>query len=165
MASRFRALRDHEVATCVDGATRVLDLAAHVDDEHVVLVAEVDRGAGDTEAGDERGGPSLDQQLDLAQQRLGKGGEQVDAERLGGRLSGPPHLIGQLLRGHRRGPEAAEPAGLRHGRHQTVIGDTAHARQHHRVLDAEHVGQTGAHRRESNAPTWASSGRIAPLSL
>ena len=46
--------------------------------------------------------------LDLA----GQGGEQVDAERLGGELADLGHLLGQLVGAHRRGAERADAAGL-----------------------------------------------------
>ena len=50
-----------------------------------------------------------------------------------------------LLVAHGRGAEAAEPAGLGHRGDQRGVGHPAHAGQHDRVLDAEHVGEPGLH--------------------
>src|SRR5690606_31147033 len=88
VAARLRALGDHDVAAGGDRLDGVADLAAHVDDDEAVLVAQVDDVAGDTEAGDEGGGAPGDDVADLGLEVAGHGGQQVDAERLVGRL---PH--------------------------------------------------------------------------
>lgn len=106
-------------------------------------MALVDHLAGDAEPGDERGGATGDDVGDLGLEAARQGGEQVDAERLGGR---PPHggdLVAHLVVGHGRGPEAAEAAGLAHRRCEPVVGDAAHAGEHHGVLDLEGVGEPG----------------------
>lgn len=67
-------------------------------------------------------------------------GEEVDAERLLGPLSDPGRLAPQAPVVEGRGPEAAEPAGLRDGRDELVVGDAAHPRERHGVVDAEELG-------------------------
>ena len=42
VTARLGALGHHQVASRLDGAHGVLDLAAHADDDHVVAVAQVD---------------------------------------------------------------------------------------------------------------------------
>ena len=108
-------------------------------------MAEVDHLGRHAEAGDEHRGAALDDLLDLADQVPGHGGEQVDAERLVRGLADLGDLGHHPLVGHGRGAEAAEPSGLGHRGHQGGVGHAAHAGQHDRVVDAEHVGQSGLH--------------------
>ena len=56
VAAGLGALGHDEVAAGLDRGDGVADLAAHDDDEHVVVVAQVDDVAGDAEAGDEHRG-------------------------------------------------------------------------------------------------------------
>ena len=78
------ALGHDEVASGIDGTHRVLDLAAHADDDDVVAVAELDDLGRDPEPGHERRGAALDDHLDLLGHAAGHGGEEVDAEGLVG---------------------------------------------------------------------------------
>ena len=55
------ALGDDEVAPGVERAFGVFDLAAHRDDEHAVIVTELDDVRGHAESGHERAGAALDQ--------------------------------------------------------------------------------------------------------
>src|SRR5664280_2614520 len=77
------APRASDAAAGVERSPSVLDLAAHRDHQYVVLVAEVDDLARHAESGDERRGAALDEQLDVAQQVVGKGRQEVDAEGFG----------------------------------------------------------------------------------
>ena len=88
------ALGDDEVAAGLDRGDRVADLAAHVDHEDVVVVAQLDDLARHAERGDEHRHPLRDEVLDVGEHLGGQRGEQVDAERLRG--------SGLDLRGSRR---------------------------------------------------------------
>jgi hypothetical protein len=104
------ALGDHHVASGLERPPGVVHLSAHVDDQDVVLVAEVDHLGRNAESGDEDRGTSLDDLLDLPDQVSGHGGEQVDTEGLVRGLTDAGDLGHHLLVGHRRGAEAAEPS-------------------------------------------------------
>ena len=131
------ALRDDEVTSGRDRGDRVADLAAHRPDQDVVAVQEIDRLAGNAEAGHEHAGPALDHVVDLVLDLAGQRGEQVDPERLGGERPRLGHLFDHLVGSHRRRPERAEAARLAHRGREAVIGDTAHAGEHHGVFDVE----------------------------
>ena len=120
-------------------------LAAHAHHEHVAAVAELDDVAGHAEAGNEHGGPAVDDVGDLGHHVLRSGGEQIDAEGLVGALAHRRDLSVHLLVAHRRRAEAPEAPGLRHGGDEAVVGDASHAGQHHRVLDLQDIGQSRAH--------------------
>ena len=146
VASGLRALCDHEVAPGFDGSERVTDLPAHVGDEHAVLVAQLDRVAGDAQPGDEHRRALADQVLDVRHHLGGQRGEEVDTERLGRTLPHRTDLVDDLLGLHRRRTEAAEATRLRDRTDQAVVRHSAHPRQHHGVFDLEQVGQARAHR-------------------
>src|SRR6516225_5329378 len=65
VASRFGALGHDEVAPGLDRADSVFDLAAHADDDEIVLMTQVDDLCRHTEPGHERRGASRDDHLDL----------------------------------------------------------------------------------------------------
>ena len=100
------------------GPPGVVHLAAHVDDQDVVAVTEVDHLRRHAQAGHEDRGASFDDLLDLPDQVPGHGGEQVDPERLVRRLAYLGDLGHHPLVGHGRGSEATESSGLGHRRHQ-----------------------------------------------
>ena len=77
----LRALRDDEVTARFDRRDGVTHLAAHVDDEHVVLVAALDHLARHAERRHEDRDVLVDQHVDAVQHLRGQGGQQVDAER------------------------------------------------------------------------------------
>ena len=107
--ARLGALRDDEVATGLDGGDRMTHLAAHVDDEHVVAMAQVDDLARYAEPGDEDGRALRDEQLDVAQHVGRQGGEQVDAERVARQLLRLSDLVDHLVAGHRDAPRHPKP--------------------------------------------------------
>ena len=89
VAAGLGALGDDDVAAGLDRGDGVADLAAHVDDEHVAAVAEVDDVTGHAETGDEHRAATVDDVVDLGRHVPGRGGEQVDAERLVGAARAP----------------------------------------------------------------------------
>ena len=139
VAAGLGALGDDEVAAGFDRGDGVAHLAAHVDDEHVAVVAALDHVAGHAEGGDEHRHALGDEQVDALEHLVGQRGEQVDPERpVGERLRGPD-LLAPSARGSSRQPRGSpKPAGLGHRGDEPVIGDAAHAGEHHRVLDLEH---------------------------
>ena len=84
MATGLGALGDDEVAPAGDGGDGVADLAAHRGDDDPGVVQRVDDVAGDPETGDEQRGTAVDDVADPRLDLVRDGGEQVDAERLGG---------------------------------------------------------------------------------
>ena len=145
MAPGFGSLRDHEIAACFDGRGRVAHLAAHVDHEDVVGVALVDHVAWYAEPGHEYGGAAGDDLVDLGGHVGRHGREQVDAERLGRRLANRGDLVDHAIHRHRRGTETSKSAGFGNSGNHFVVGDAAHAGQHHRVLYVENFGQACTH--------------------
>jgi hypothetical protein len=141
VAAGFRPLRDHDVAARFDGLRGVLHFAAHVHDEHTAAVAEVDEIDGHAEPGDEDGSALVDRRFALRAHVAG-GGEQIDAERFGRELLELPDLIDHELGRHRGRAEASESAGFGDGGHELVVRDTAHAGEHHGMLDAESLGES-----------------------
>ena len=145
MPAGLGALHDHEVAATLDRRHGVPHLPAHAGDEHAGLVQPADDVARHPESGNEQRRAAGDDQLDAAGEALGQGREQVDAERLVGRLVDRVDLALHELEGERCGAERADAAGVRHRGHELVIGDAAHAREHHRMLDLQQLGQPGLH--------------------
>ena len=86
------ALRHHQVAPGVDGLHGVVDRAAHVDDQHVGVVAHGDDLAGDTERADEDPRPGVDDALHLGGHVARHGRQQVHAPRFVGEPSHGRHL-------------------------------------------------------------------------
>ena len=84
VTSGLGALGDHDVAAGRLGPPGMVHLAAHVDHQETVAMAEVDHVGGHAQSGDEDGCTPLDDFVDLALQVPGHGREQVDAERLVG---------------------------------------------------------------------------------
>ncbi len=139
------ALGHDEVASGLDGAHGVVDLAAHVDDEHVGAVALLDHLGGDAERRHEGGGAAVDDDLHLLGHAAGHGGEEVDGE---GLVRGRAHGGDFGLHGgaaHGAGTEAAEAARIGHRGHQFGVRDTSHAGQHDGVLDAEQLCEASSH--------------------
>ena len=88
VATRFGALRDHEVASGFDRGDRVPHLAAHARDEHVAVVQDLDDVARHAEPGDEqRRAAARRSSFASSIMRSRQRGEQVDAERLVGELA------------------------------------------------------------------------------
>ena len=139
------ALGHDDVAARLDGGDGVAHLAAHVDHDQVALVAEVDHVAGHAEPGHEDGAAAVRDLVDLPLHVVGGGGQEVDAEGLVGGGPDGSDLVAHLLVAHGRGAQATEAAGLRHRGDDAGVGDPAHPRQHHRVLDLQGVGQSRAH--------------------
>ena len=83
MPTRLGALGDDQVTTRLDGADRVVDLAAHAHHEHTVPVTEIDDLGRHAQAGHEGRGAAVDDHLDLLSHTARHGREQVDAEGLG----------------------------------------------------------------------------------
>ena len=82
----------------------------------------------------------------VVEHALGQRGEQIDAERLVGERRARAAISRlELVGRHRRRAERAEAAGFRHRGDDRVIRDPAHPGEHHRVLDAEHLGQSCVH--------------------
>jgi hypothetical protein len=100
VATSLSALSDDDVASGVERPLGVLDLAAHRDDQHVVLVTEVDDVAWHAESRDEGAGTAFDQQFDVVDQSVGERREQVDAERPVGETLGLGDLVGEVLARH-----------------------------------------------------------------
>ena len=145
VATRLGALGDDEVAPAGDGSDGVAHLAAHRTDDDVGVVQGVDDVAGHAQAGDEQCSTAVDDVPDAGLHLVGHGGQQVDAERL---RRARPHrcdLVGQLGRAHRRRAEGADAAGLGHSCDEAMVGDTAHPGAHHRMVDAEQVGEPRPH--------------------
>ena len=112
VAAGLGALGHHDVAAGLDGGDGVADLAAHVHDQHVAGVAELDDVAGDAEPGDEHPAAAVDDRLDLGLHVTGHGGEQVDAEGLVGERAHGGDLVDHPVEAHGGGAHAAEAAGL-----------------------------------------------------
>ena len=145
MTAGLGALGHDEVASGVDGAHGVVDLAAHVDDEHVGAVALLDHLGGNAESRHEGGRAAVDDDLDLLRHAAGHGGEEIDREGLvGGRAHGG-YLGLHGSAAHGAGTEAAEAARFRDGRHQFGVRDASHSGQHDGVLDAEQLGEASSH--------------------
>ena len=145
VATGLGALGDDDVAAGFDGADGVADLSAHVDHEHVVVVAELDHIARHAEPGDEDLCAFPDHELDVRHHLLGKRGQEVDTERLArGGLHGAD-LLDHLVLAHCRRAEATEPARLGNRGNEPVVRHASHAGEHHRVLDLESVSQSCAH--------------------
>ena len=138
-------LGDHDVASGVEGAAGMVDLAAHVDDQHVVAVAEIDDVGGNPQAGHEDRRPAVDDLLHLSDQVARHGGEEVDTERLVGGVAHGRDLGHHALVAHGRGAEASEASGFGDRGDQRGIGDATHAGEHDRVVDAQKVGESGPH--------------------
>ena len=147
VAAGLGALGDDDVAAGLHRGDGVADLAAHAHHEHVAAVAEVDDVARHAEPGHEHRAAAVDDVVDLGGHVAGRGGEQVDAEGLGGELADLGDLVAHLLGRHRRRAHAPEAAGLAHGGDETVVRHPAHPRQHHGVLHLQDVGQPSAHAR------------------
>ena len=143
MASCLGALRDHDVASGLDGRDGVSNLPAHARDEHTVAMAEVDYLTGHAEAGDEQGGPARDDRLDLCLHVAGQRRQQVDTKGLVGSTPDLGDLSLHPIEGHRCGAECAEAACIAHSDDEIGVGDAAHSGEHHRMLAVEKLGQTG----------------------
>ena len=147
------ALGHDDVTARIKRPSSVIDFAAHRDHEDVVVVAEVHHVGGNTESRDEGAGAALDEELNVGRERVGKGGEQVDAKGLGGEGAGGGDLLGQLGARHGGGAQAAVPSGVRDGRGERAVGDAAHSGQHDGMFDAEELSETGLH--EDSNYTWS----------
>ena len=90
-------------------ARGVGDLAAHVDDEDTVLVAELDGVGRYAEAGNEDARPFVDQHFDLGDHVAGHRRQEVDAKRLVGGLAHQAHLGDHLVLAHRLAPRQPKP--------------------------------------------------------
>ena len=119
MAAGLGALGHHEVAARLDGAHGVVDLAAHVDHQHVGAVALLDDLGGDAQRGHEGGGAAVDDDLHLLRHAAGHGGEQIHRERLVGGLAHGGDLGLHDGAAHGARTEATETARLRDGGHQS----------------------------------------------
>src|SRR5439155_12877289 len=84
VAAGLRSLRDHDVAAGLDRPPRVVDLAAHVDDDHAVAMTQVVDVERHAEGGDEHAGAAGDDLLDLPDEIARHRGQEVDAPRLVG---------------------------------------------------------------------------------
>ncbi len=144
MAARLRALCHDDVAAGVDRALRVVDLAAHVDDEEPVAMAQVDDLRRYAEPGDERARARRTDGLDHGDQVARARRQEIDAEGLGGRGADGGDLPLHLVVIHDGGTEASEPAGFGDGGGHRGVGHAAHAGEHDRVLDAEQVAERGS---------------------
>src|SRR5664280_676056 len=145
VAPGLGALGHHDVAPGIEGPTGVGDLAAHVDDQDAVTVAELHHLGGYPQPGHEDRGTARNDLLHLAGQVTGHGGEQVDPEWLVGGRPHRGHLLHHALVAHGGRPQAAEAPGLGDGTDQRCVGDTTHAGQHHRMLDGQDLGQSCLH--------------------
>ena len=145
VSTTLGSLRYDEIAPTGQGRLSVANLAAHRAHEDVVLVQHVDDLAGHAESGHEDAGSALDDALDILLQLTGDGGQQVDAERLGGEAMHGRDLLVQLTRSHGRGAEGTDAAGLTDGGDELRVGDPTHSGEHHRMFDVEQVGQSGVH--------------------
>jgi hypothetical protein len=97
-------------------------------------------------------GALLDDDLDAGGQGVGRGGQQVDAERLVGQGFDLPHLLADEV-GRRAGhAQHAIAAGVRHGGGQRRVGDPAHAGQQDRVLDVQKIAKGRVQRHEPVPP-------------
>ena len=141
------SLGHHDVAPRFDRGDGVADLPAHVDHQHVALVAEIDHISGHAETGHEHRGPAIGHGIDVSDHVSGGGGQQVRSEGLGGGGPDLGDLFDHDVVAHGGRSQAAEPAGLGDGGDHLGVGDAAHAGEHHRVFDVEDLGESGAHGR------------------
>src|SRR5215207_1934578 len=145
VAAGFGALGDDDVAARLDGGGRVANLPAHVDHEHVVVMAEPDDVARHAEAGHEHLRAFADHELDVRHHLLGKRSEEVDTERLARRRLHGADLVDHLVLGHGRRAQATEAARFGHRGDERVVRDATHAGEHHRMLDLQGIGQSSSH--------------------
>src|SRR5918995_537371 len=145
VAAGFGPLGDDDVAAGLDGGDGVAHLPAHVDHEHVVVVAERNHVARHAEPGHEHLRAFADHELDVRHHLLGERREEVDTERLARRRLHGADLLDHLVLGHGRRAQATKPARLRHRGDERVVRDATHAGEHHRMLDLECIGQSSSH--------------------
>ena len=145
MTTSLGALGDDEVTPGVERALGVFDLAAHRNDEDAVFVAKVDDVRGHTESGHEGAGAALDQQFDVVFEGLRERRQEVNPEGFGREFFGGGDLVREALARHRGGPETAVAPGVGDRGRERAVGDAAHAREHHRVFDVQHLGESRFH--------------------
>ncbi len=147
------------------GFDGVLHFAGHDDDDHAALVHLGDELAGHGKAGHEDLDPFLEDHLHLRADHVGNRRQQIHSKRLVGQLTGFADLAPQTLRIQRRCPDHAEPTGVRHRRHQSMHGYSAHAGQQNGMFDTKLIADGGTqHRRMPPSetcvyPGGASQGR------
>ena len=146
VAAGLGALGHHDVAPGVEGPPGVVHLAAHVDHQDAVAVAELDH-LGRAPPGRPRT-PRRPPSMTCSTWPTRSPGMAVSRSTPNG-LSVAARTCGDLghhpLVAHGRGAEAAETPGLGDGGDQRGVRDAAHAGQHHRVLDTEDLGQSRLH--------------------
>ena len=123
----------------------MVDLAAHVDDQHAGAVALLDDLGRDAERRHEGGRAAIDDDLHLFRHATGHGGQEIDGK---GLVRGLAHCGDLGLHdgtAHGAGTEAAEAARLRDGGHQFGVRDTPHAGQHDGVFDPEQLREASSH--------------------
>ncbi len=87
------ALRHDEIAARLDGGQRMADLAAHVDDDHVVRVAALHDVTWHTERGDEHRDVLLDHRVDAFEHLGRQGSQEVDTKGFAGQGLGRADLV------------------------------------------------------------------------
>ena len=108
-------------------------------------MAQLDDVGRNAQPGDEYRSATFDYLFDLADQVAGHRRQQVYAEWLVCSFADSGHFGHHSFVAHRGGTEASEPSGLRYGGDKRCIGNSTHAGQHHRMFDAEDVGEPGLH--------------------
>jgi len=138
------ALGDDEVTPGVERALGVFDLAAHRNDEDAVFVAKVD---------DVRGTPSPTTKV-LAPPSISSSTLCLRVSGNAVKRSTPKGLVVSSLVAaiscERRSLDIVEARDSRsprrwRPRRERAVGDAAHAREHHRVFDVQHLGESRFH--------------------
>jgi hypothetical protein len=145
VAARLGPLGDDQVAAGVDRRPGMVDLPAHAPHQDAVVMAQVDHLGGDPEAGHEQAHALADGDLDQTAQVACEGDQQVDPEGPFRQPADGLHLLDHPVAGEGGGAQGAVAARLGDGRHQAGVGDAAHPGEHHGMLDAEQLGQSGLH--------------------
>ena len=98
---------------------------------------------GHAEAGDEGAGALGDDHVDAGGERLGGGGEEIDAERAVGELAHLTHLVADLVRPQARHAQDAVAPRIGHRRRQLGVSDAAHAGEQDGMVDLKQIAQGG----------------------
>ena len=137
MPARLGALRDDHVSAGVLRLDPVMDLAAHHDDFHPVVMHHLDEFLWHRKSGDEDLDLFFDHHGHMGAHHVGNRREQIDGERLVGQLASLADFGAQIVGAQRRGADHAKSAGVGDCGDQLVHRDAAHSGEQNRVLDSK----------------------------
>ena len=137
--ARLGTLRHDDVRTHVERATG-LRQGGHLNDDRDSRSADrVGERGGIAERQHDRRGRLLYRRVD--HRRVDGPGQEADAPGLAGGCPRPVALPAEPRQIAASGADHAEPAALGNRARQCSACDIAHRSQHHRMVDAEHLGQ------------------------